>query len=639
MSLAFVVSACGPHRAFEPQRNVAAPLDPEAIYAPDEAEAEKYVDYASGDLSACQWQAALEKQYTSSSGRFRLFGQIELRKPPETFFNPLTIIGQLASLVDFVLPWNMFRGIDIPNLSIRPWGRIDMRANSLNSYAFLTEAASQIPDREQFLRKVDQVLALRPSQYLKLLAFKAGLLTRTINATDKRNEVVQEELEKVFPGLFSPDETRDLLESFSWVLARNGLRQKSGFKNEDLQIFSKNLPVFRAGGWNALAADMRLGLGAAVVGVRSGSPHERACAANIIFRSTDQLLQLMGQETLPLLDTSKGQSYVPSLEGLLTARDATTIRHCNSVGSVLRNDKRVRLDESTLSRLSEISDRYDWNEKPLPLSYCKPEQTSVAGDIQTSSDPEFTALDAILARIEAFGHYLFAFNPAAIWWKQSPIYPLGAFAGLKDIQDQGSLAPMRVHALSLAYLQFNLLHFQNRHLVFLDENGVRTLDKNQAYGIRLSDAEIGRDAVIAKSSLRSVLKWAELLAKFDRYLLSVETWSKSSQASSSRVNGLFVSRTNLKTLIGPSGENRKNIHKLYLATSLLLLKYVDRDDPTHCARQIVTDLATGGEEMLGDCAELRPQLASALRKLAIQLNSPLLKRTGDTLDPAKALTP
>jgi hypothetical protein len=635
VSLVALLGACGPERMSNSPRTQVLPLDPDVFYVPGESESEKFVDYASKDISACEWQSRLEKTYGSSTstGRFRLFGSIEMRKPPKDAFNPLSVIGSLLSVVDFVMPWNIFRGIDVPNFEIRPWGRIDMRAHTLNSYAFLSEAEPQIPDRDQFLRKVDLALARRPTQYLKLLAFKAGLLTRTINAIEKRNEVVEEEISKVFPGLFSPDGTHDLLESFSWVLAQNGLRQKSGFKASDLEVYSRKLPVFRGGGWSALSEDMRLGLGAAIYGYRSGSPRERACAANIIFRSTDQLLHLMGQETLPLVELGTAQSYVPSLEGLLTSRDSTTIRRCNSVGSIVRGKARVQMDEKTLNRLSSVADRLDWNPKPLPLAYCKPGTSYVSDDLSLSSTGAPTKIADLLSRMDAFGHYLFAFNPGSVWWKQG-LYPLGTFAGLKDIQDNLSLAPMRVHTLSLAFLQMNLIQLQNRHLVFLDENGVRTLNQDDAMAIRLSDSQLSKESPIATTSLASVLKFVSLLTKFDRYLKSIETWSRNSP-SSTMVNGLFGSRANLQMLIGKNGENRKMIQKLYLASSLLLLKYVNREDPTTCHRQIVTDLGRGEEEILGDCNELRPALADSMRKLAVKLNSPLLQRSAESLDPSE----
>ena len=630
-----LLAGCGPARRPNSPRTQVLPLDPDVFYVPGESESEKFVDYASKDIGACEWQSRLEKSYRSSTstGRFRLFGSIEMRKPPKDAFNPFSVIDSLLSVVDFVMPWNIFRGIDVPNFEIRPWGRVDMRAHTMNSYAFLTEAEPQIPNRDQFLRKVDQALARRPTQYLKLLAFKAGLLTRTIDANEKRNKVVEEEISKVFPGLFSADGTQDLLESFSWVLAQNGLRQKSGFKSTDLEVYSRKLPVFRGGGWSSLAEDMRLGLGAAIYGYRSGSPRERACAANIIFRSTDQLLQLMGQKTLPLVELGTAQSYVPSLEGLLTSSDSSTIRRCNSVGSIASGKDRVQMDEKALSRLSSVADRYTWNSTPLPLTYCKPGTSYVSDELSPSSSGAPTKITDLFSRMEAFGHYLFAFNPASVWWRQG-LYPLGTFEGLKDIQDKLSLAPMRVHTLSLAFLQMNLIHLEKQHLVFLDENGVRTLSQDEAMAIRLSDAPLSKESPVATTSLTSALKFVSLLTKFDRYLKSIESWSSTSP-SSTTVNGLFGSRANLQALIGKNGENRRLIQKLYLASSLLLLQYVDREDPTTCHRQIVSDLRSGEEETLGDCNELRPALADSLRKLAVKLNSALLQRSAETLDPSE----
>jgi hypothetical protein len=291
------------------------------------------------------------------------------------------------------------------------------------------------------------------------------------------------------------------------------------------------------------------------------------------------------------------------------------------------------MDEKTLSRLSSVAGRYTWNSTPLPLTYCKPGTSYVSDELSPASSGAPTKVTDLLSRMEAFGHYLFAFNPASVWWRQG-LYPLGTFEGLKDIQDNLSLAPMRVHTLSLAFLQMNLIHLEKRHLVFLDENGVRTLSQDEAMAIRLSDAQLSKESPVATTSLPSVLKFITLLTKFDRYLKSIETWSRNSPPSA-MVNGLFGSRANLQALIGKNGENRKMIQKLYLASSLLLLKYVNREDPTTCHRQIVSDLIRGEEEILGDCKELRPELADSMRKLAVKLSSPLLQRTAETLDPSE----
>jgi hypothetical protein len=633
---ALALSSCGPRVTPGPDRVFVEPLENEVFYNPAEGEAEKYVDFASRELNACDWQTYLEKNYSlSSTGRFRLFGEISLQKPPRKPVNPITVIGSLLSVVDFVMPWNIFRGIKIPNMEIRPWGRVDMRGQVLNSYAFLSEAEPQIPDRKEFLKKVDAALAKRPSQYLKLLAFKVGLVTGTLNAIEQRNKVVEEEIGIVFPGLFSPDGQNDLLPSFAWVLAQNGLRLEKGFKESDLKVYSAKLPVFREGGWSALAEDMSRGLGAAIHGYRSVSARERACAANIIFRSTDQLLQLMGQETLPLTDAKDAQSYAPSLAGILKSKDSSEIRRCSSVGSLVRSGKRVRVDEQTLNNLSKIYRELDWNAKPLPLAYCTPTESLVSASRSPFATGSVSQLSLLLDRMDAFAHYLFAFNPGAPWWKQKDApYPLGDFSGMKDIQDSKALAPMRVHTLALAFTQLNLLHLEEDHLILLDEKGLPTKAPDQAMGIRLSARKLDPYSVLATTSAADTVKWVKLLTKFERYLKLIEAWSRGSTASTERVNALFGSRENLRMLIGDETPNREVVQKLYLATSLLLLKFVDHSRPeTGCYSEIVTDLKTGAEELVGDCGERRAELADAMRKIAIKIRSPLLQRSADELDP------
>lgn len=628
------LAGCTPGRAPGPERNMVGNLDSDVFYNPVESESEKYVDYLSNAVTACDWQKYLEKNFSSkSTGRYRLLGSVEKRARPPNYLNPLSIVEQWLGVVDLILPWNKFGDIEIPDYRIRPWGRVDMKAHTLNSFSILNVAEKEIPDRKEFVSLATIVLAKRPTQYLKLVAFRLGLITGTINAISKRNEFAEVELEKVYPGLFSENKKQDLLESLSWILLKNGLREKgSNFELESLEVFSRKLPVFRSGGWNAFSEDMKIGLGAAMNGYRSKSVRERACAANIIMRSADQMLHLIGQETIPLSETADQQSYSPTFEGFLKTRDATEFRRCSSPGSILRSGSRIRIGENALTRLSSVAGRYSWTDKPYPLSYCKPTETNPRSLGISAPAPGASAFDAVLARLEAFGHYLFALNPGSTWWKSGDVvYPLGSFDSMKEIQKSGTISPEKIHTLSLALLQFNLLHLESRHLVFVDPDGIQT-DQDNAQGIRLSSDNLGPSSVIAKTDLASAIRWLELLSKFDRYLRSIETWSLSPQATPKKIKSLFASRENLNMLIGPDGENRKKIGKLYLATSLLLLKFVDRENPGECHRQIVTELRTGKEELLGDCSELRPALAASLRKLSMKLQSTLLQRSADALD-------
>ncbi len=634
------LTACGvPNAAPANKRTFIERIEPEVPFEPEEQNGELYVDSFTRELGACEWQKKLEDGYRvrEYTGRFRHFGYVELRKPPKDSpsLNPLRIFSIILELVDFVLPGNVFGGVKVPRLDIHPWGRVDMKANSINSYALMTEGANQIPTREEFLAKVNQVLTQRPTGYLKLLAFKTALLTGVINADEKRNEIVQEEMEKVFPGYFSADGTQSLLESFSWVLVSNALRQESDFELKDLKVFERPLPVFRVGGWKALSEDMRRGLGAAIGGLQSNRRNERACAANILFRSTEQLIQLMGQETLPLYNSDRNQSYAPSLSNVLTGNTSQEFQKCASAGSIIKGGRRRVMTESELSRLSRNSDKYSFAEKPMPINYCTPGGSMSASAPRPSKTG--SALATMLDRMDAFGHYLFAFNPAASWWRSSgpSQHPMGSFNGMKQIQDSKSLVPMKIHALPLAFLQLDLLHFEGNHLVFLNEAGERTLDQNEAVGVRLSEDTLGSRSETAVTKLSSALHFLELLGKFDAYLASLERWSKN--ASSSKIRGFFVERDNLKAILGsPAEPNRKKIEQLYLALSLLLMEYVDKHEAGVCYDTVTTQLESGEEALSGDCGAQRKPLARGLMKLAVKLKSPLLKRRAEqVLDGAR----
>jgi hypothetical protein len=637
-------SACDmPAQAPEEPRAVVSPMEPEHLELDKGEILEKYVDFSSPQISACEWQKRIERlYYNPATGRFRVLGYVELRAPPEERrrrITPLSIPQILLSVVEFVLPWDFFKGIKAPDQSIRPWGRSDVRAHSLSSYAFLSQAANQIPDRKEFIELVNLALSKKPSDYLKLIAFRAGLRTGVIDFEKKRNEVVQEEIEKVFPGLFSTNEIQDLSESLAMVLVRNALQQDRDFTAWELKIFSSRLPVFRSGGWKALSEDMRLGVGAAINGLHSNSRSERACAANILYRSTEQLMQLMGQETLPLFETDQAQSFVPSLESILQGPNSQKIVHCSSAGSFLKNGRRVRMDEKTLTQLSSVADAYTWAARPYALSHCSPRRNETAAPqthagfvAASSTSPTQSALSLVLDRTEAFSHYLFAVNPGARWWKNRS-YPLGEFNTLAQILQNRSLVPIQMHALALAYTQLDLLKFEKDHLLFLDESGRPTTDQDNAFGIRISENRLTNQSQYAVSELDSVLRLLDLLSKFERYLASLEVWSRSSQARSAQVEKLFGSRENLNSLLSAnSGANREMIEQFHLASSLLLSRFINRDDPSRCYSRITTHLATGEETLTGDCGPLKKALASRLDRLAQRLNSPLLKRQAEQLE-------
>lgn len=603
-------------------------------------DSELYVDYATTAIGACEWQSRLENAYKDPlyTGRFRVLGSVDFRDPPKVApeSDPLFVFKILLSTVDFVLPKNKFKvPEEVPSKTL-PWGRIDMKANSLNSYALMHEGASQIPTREEFLEKVDEALKQKPAGHLKLLAFKSAIALGRIDVDQKRNEIVQLEMEKVFPGYFSEAGTGPLNESFSWVLVKNGLGLEKMLSRSDLEaikVFDKKLAVFRKGGWPSLAEDMKYGLGAAIGGLSSNNLKERACAANILFRSTEQMLQLMGQETLPLYDSPRQQSYVPSLESVLTGQTSKSFQKCQSAGSILRNGKRQLMSESDLSKLSQNEAHFTFAEQPLPLYFCKPASSKTAfAPLVERPVTVSSSLSNRLSRMDAFAHFLFSYNPAASWWGSlgQLDHPMGDFNSLSGIQKTKSLVPKRIHALGLAFLQLDLLHFEKHHLVFLNEQGERTLNQDEAMGIRLSEHEIGPQAEVAETTLSSTLDFLELLFKFDRYLQTLESWSKT--ASIKDVEGYFVEEANLNAILGSSEESsRELIGRLYLASSLLLLEFIDQDNKGFCFNKLKTDLISGQEKVEGTCDSSRLQFSRALNRLANKLESPLLQRHAQDL--------
>ena len=589
--------------------------------------AEMYVDYTSSELTACQWHRKLEKRYSSRTGRFRLLGHVQVWKAPEENKGPL-LFQIILGVVEIFMPWTWFKGVEKVELPWIPLGRVDMKGHVLHSVAFLTGADGQLPNREEFIDKVG--VALRASgDHFKLAAFRLGLATGTINAEEKRDEIVQEEIQKVFPGFFSQRNQQDISESFAWVLMMNALRQKKYIQIDDLKVFSRKLPVFRAGGWAALSNDMKIGLAAAIKGLDSKSSRERACASNLIFRSSDQLIQLMGQETLPLYDSRDGYSYSNSIREIVSGTQKLKLKKCRAAGSLVRKNMRVTVSENTLENIADKSDSYSWADSPQPMKYCRPDGNGWASGYPSKSSK---TLDTMLSRLGAFSHYLFAFNPNARWWVKRGKFPMGDFEGLKDIQDTGALAPAKVHLLALALMQLDFEHFQNRHLVYLDEDGKRTFDDNEAMGIRFSENPLNNNSTLATTSLESSIKFFNLVLKFDRYLASLERWKRTSHFRKWRVNDLFGSRKIFDTLIGEEGNsNRDIIQKLYLAASLMFPKFISDDDVTQCTASLRTNLKTGEETASGDCGDLKPELAKTLNVLGDKMGSALLKRQASLL--------
>lgn len=626
--VAVFMNSCGIQRAAETPRTFVKEFEPDVYYSGDEIEeSQKYIDYASSEISACGWQNKLAKEYSSSTGRFRLMGEVEMRKPPKepSQFSLIFIIKSLISVVEFFMPWNWFNGVENPKgLDRIPWGRVDMKGHSLYSYALISEAGNSIPNREEFKEKVKEALTKNPAGYAKLLAFRIGLITGAINADEKRDEVVVAEIEKVFPGIFSQDEHKDMSESLPWVLARNGLRKITKITTQELNVYSQKLPVFRSGSWGSFSDDMSRGLGAAISGMYSNESLERACASNIIFRASEQFLQLMGQETIALYDVGNAQSYIPSLAHLTGGGESPKIRHCDSAGSIVKNGRRTIITEKILRNFSKYSATYDWSDSPVALQYCKPEPGESATGMKSKSSER---LASMLNRMEAFGHYIFAFNPNASWWLKTGRYPLGDFSSLKDIQDSRTVAPAKIHTLALAFLQMDLIHLQERHLVLLNEFGVRTLNQDEALGIRLSEFRLTPESLESTSTLSSALHFVSLLTKFDRYLASLEDWDVSNRSANWRKVDLFGSVENFNLLLGDvNRSNRELIQKLYLASSLMLTKFINEEDSSSCHDLIQTNLVDGNEVLSGECGALKQELSRSLATLAQKLHSALLQR-------------
>lgn len=618
-------SACGPMSRVEPgpRTTINPMLEQGGGTAAVDAFAETWVDTMPELQNACHWHGVLEKSYSDQFGRFRLLGNVDLISQVPEQPKEKKVIHLLLSFIDVFLPWRWFREVEKPELGgVVPWGRVDVKGHALSSIAFLEGIESELPNREEFIALAREALK-KSGNHGQLLLFNMALKNGRFDVEAKRDEVVEEEIQKVFPGFFSSYKKQDLSESLALILIQNGLRQTRKIRKGDLEVYSKKLPVFRHSSWRALEDDMKWGLFAAVRSLNSSSARERACASNIMFRTADQMVHLMGQPTLPLRDSASEQSYAPSISAIVSGSQRPRLKRCRAAGSLVRNDMRVTVTEEVVENLGNLTDTYSWASQPSAMEHCLPSGNGWASGYPATSSVD---LDTMISRSSAFAYLLFAFNPNADWW-QNKDYPLGTFTGLGDIQKSRALAPTQIHQLGLGLMQLDIENFMQKHIVYLDEEGLRTTDPYAAVGLRFSESPVEKTTQVVETKLASTLRLLDLVNKADRYLLSIENWRNSDRYSERMLKSLFSSEETLELLLGNGPQtNREIIQEFYLGSSLLLLDFVQVEDRSKCYASLKTRLDSGVESGQGDCGNLRPKLAAALDKLGDRLGSDLLKQ-------------
>lgn len=622
----FTVAACGPISRVAPEKR--SKIDPivelEDGLSPVTGFEEVWVDSLPQLQTACQWHRMLERSYRGSSARFRLLGEVEVLKQAPEQPKEKKVIRLLLSFVDVFLPWKWFREVDKPRLGgIVPWGRVDVKGHAVSSIAFLEGIEPELPNREEFIELARQALK-KSGNHGQLVLFNMALKNGRFDVLAKRDEVVEEEVQKVFPGFFSSTANQDLTESLALILIQNGLRNVRPISQSDLEVYSKKLPVFRNSSWASFEQDMKWGLFAAIKGLRSRSARERACASNVVFRAADQMVHLMGQPTLPLLDLDSKQSYAPAISSIVNEGERPRLKQCRAAGSLMRNNMRVTVTEEVVENLGELTETYSWASQPVAMEHCRPESDGWASGYPAKRSRD---LATMLSRSSAMGHLLFALNPNAPWWATKNSYPLGDFEGLGDIQKSRALAPVQVHQLGLGLMQLDVENFMQKHLLYIGEDGLRADAPEAAVGLRFAEMPIENSTEVVETKLSSTLRLLELVSQADRYLLSVENWRRSDRFSDDLLKKLFVSEETFEILLGNGPQsNRELIQEFYLGTSLLLMSFVDSNDRSQCFASLEMDLATGNEIGVGDCGEQRERLAKAMDKLGDRLGSKLLKR-------------
>jgi len=531
--------------------------------------------------------------------------------------------------------------LDLANL----YGRVQLNDNPLYEYGLISSMNGFIPDRSQFLKRVDGEIFKSPIKILPLIAARAAMGIGILSPYKIRNDIIQnDKIGASLPGAFDREfKIYKLKDTFPDILVKNGApfseilrplpgdsKQESEKKAEELKkvlaVLAKRLPMFRERNWSSFRDDMRWGLSAGIRGMQSTNPVEQACGAAIFHRGFAQMLSVKGYDRPPVefSRTSQGSRWVlHDVPRLLESEKGTRIKACTGVGSFTRGGHSTQVLDAELADTSGAAG-LTLADQPQSLRTCTldnsrvlqvaKEQAKVWGGKRNGMKK--ANLEQKLEFMAGVSYFLMAFAPGSKWWfgdKSLVSYPLSDFGAkkeLKDILASGGLMPYESFALSLGFLNLAGNNLIEQHLVYLDKAGVEVGPDGGVMGVRIStEPRKLFDKGLVTTDIHSVLMLTDVIFKLHETLEKMSTWldqtdrhirdqvrANPNSAESKRLKedydnfviGLFGSRETLVMLTenGPDSV-RKQINDFRLALSLVLTRFVKPAPVPNAAGKLV----------------------------------------------------
>lgn len=598
-----VLASCAPQSPvpFEPTRLV--PFDPVSAAADD--------DFGEG---SGRLNKLIEEAYLGGQRRELSACEVLARAPTPRVFEP-----RFQVLNEFSLRTSA----EGRRTRLRLDGRVALANNPLYQLAILEV---EIPDRAEFLRLMDE--EIRSYTIVAHPLLRLGELLFKMNIADvykKRNEIIQERLSAAFPGMFDPAVNLHPMDlSLPDALLRNALTDAAARRVESAEANAQRkavsglarapLRVFHADNWDEFGPRFREANIAWRDGLVSDDPQENVCAATLAHWNFSQLLEILGQERLPVQYLPDDRSYVPQFSDLLESYDQQDYLVCRQPGMFVESGHRKFVGAAELEEFSSKTHRWDLSSKLFLYEDCYPSRAKPRSSFGNTTEREHSVQSAAgdqanledwLELLHSLSHWIATVSPGSQTWRASTRpYPLIPFDGINAIRSSGGVLPLQAHAAALAMINVSVTALEKKHLVLLDSVGRETTDQQAAAALRLSlEPRNPGSNTTAVTTLKSVVRLTEALLLMRAGLEQTAGWIEAAEreqaifeaeepdpllVSQHRadfdrfINGLFGNRKNLDELTeSRAGSVRDKVDQLTLASAMLLMKFQKQ-----CAKQI-----------------------------------------------------
>lgn len=658
--------SCAPQRKAERERapELRPVLNIPVKLSGRELTSEEIINYffsSSGNQNACDRLYSIPEG-SSNSARFRILESAEIT-PGSNIDSSGRVTGNSCTWI-CANPLNYGSTNcrlckEAPLDLVKIMGRVGIGSHPIYEIALQNV---DLPSRETFM----QLVSKERDKYGVVLwiffeTYKTLMDLNFSNAMAIRNKIIQERMDRAFPGAFSAEgRPSDMKDSLSLALIVNALpnypnfltlawdsekdrKAKKAVMARVVSALTRPLPYFFSDSWTDFSTDAVASINASMKSLQTSDPVQHACAMTLLHRNFAQMIRIIGYPRLPTMVNEKTQTtfFEVPFSQLLGEETGTKLAVCPAPGSFYSRGTRLLLGESKLADYSSSRDPIEMSGKIEPLRICARKNAKVYSDdelqnIAFGSPSRSATAEDNLAMMKVLSHQLTAFNPGATWWAKSYVgYPLGEFSDFDTIEKSGSVLPYQYHALALGLLQISLNAMLDHHVVQVDASFKETKNAKEVIGIRLSSLsrKIG-SATPVQTTLEAALAMTEVAFKAGAYLRQLPKWKsahnrfyESQYASLSGasekynykkmndnfINGLFGATKNLKLLVGevklPNGvQIQDQLDQLKVASAMLLATFAIKapgstDDKPHftCATKIVTHVNEGGEEKLGLC--------------------------------------